>query len=88
MEKHNKDMQKIKVEKDSLQATLTQTNANYQKLKIEKNSLNVEHNKLQKDYKNMEQMILKQKEVKELKMDINNLYQSKMSYKGNLNKCK
>lgn len=65
---------------------LTQINANYQKLKIEKDSLNVGHNKLHKDCKNMEQMILKQKEVKELIMDIGNLYQSKMSYKGNLSK--
>jgi hypothetical protein len=28
-------------------------------LKIEKDIMNVEHNKLQKDYKNMEQTILK-----------------------------
>jgi hypothetical protein len=30
-----------------------QTDANYWKLKIEKDFLSVEHNKLQKDYKNM-----------------------------------
>jgi hypothetical protein len=29
MEKHNKDLEKIKVEKDSLQATLMQIDANY-----------------------------------------------------------
>jgi len=46
-------------------------------LKIEKDFLNVEHNKLQRDYKNMEQMILKQKEVEEFIMDIGNIYQSK-----------
>jgi hypothetical protein len=29
MEKHNKDLENIKVERDYLQATLTQTNVNY-----------------------------------------------------------
>lgn len=38
MEKHNKDLENIKVERDYLQATLTQTNVNYQKLNKEKNS--------------------------------------------------
>jgi RIO-like serine/threonine protein kinase len=38
----------------------------------------VEHNKLQRDYKNMEQFFLKKyKELNELKMDISNVYQSK-----------
>jgi hypothetical protein len=49
MEKHNKDLKKIIVKKDSLHATLMQTYANYWKLKIEKDSLDslsVEHNKL------------------------------------------
>ncbi len=59
MEKHNKDLGKIKVEKDSLQATQMQTDANYLKLKLEKDSLCVEHNKLQRDYKNMELTFLK-----------------------------
>ncbi len=55
-----------------------QTDANYWKLKIEKDFLSVEHNKLQKDYKNMEQTFLKQqKELEELKEDIGNEYQSK-----------
>ncbi len=75
MEKHNKDLQKIKVEKDSLQATLMQTAANFQKLKKENDSLSVEHNKLQRDYRNMEQTFLKhQKELKELKEGIGNVY--------------
>ncbi len=77
MEKHNKDLEKIKVERDFLQATLMQTNANYQKLKIEKDSLNVEHNKHKRDYKNMEQIFLKQqKELEKLIEDISNVYQS------------
>ncbi len=59
MEKHNKDLEKIKVEKDFLQTTLMQRDNNYQKLKIEKDLLSVEHNKFQKDYKNMEQTFLK-----------------------------
>ncbi len=54
MEKHNKDLENIRVDKDSLQATMKQTNANYWKLKIEKDSLSVEHNKLKRDHKNME----------------------------------
>jgi hypothetical protein len=29
MDKHNKDLEDIKVEEDSLQATLKETNANY-----------------------------------------------------------
>ncbi len=59
MEKHNKDLEKIKVENDSLQATQMQTDANYLKLKLEKDYLFVEHNKLQRDYKNMEWTFLK-----------------------------
>ncbi len=81
MEKHNKDLKKIIVKKDSLHATLMQTYANYWKLKIEKDSLDslsVEHNKLQKDYKNMEQILLKQqKELHELKVNIGNVHHSK-----------
>ncbi len=78
MEKHNKDLENIRVDKDSLQATMKQTNANYWKLKIEKDSLSVEHNKLKRDHKNMEQILLKQqKELKEFKVDIGNEYQAK-----------
>ncbi len=41
-------------------------------------SLSVEHKKLKKDYKNMEQTFLKQqKELKELKVNIGNVYQAK-----------
>ncbi len=36
MEKHNKDIEKIKIERDFLQATLIQTDANYWKLKSKK----------------------------------------------------
>ncbi len=75
MEKHNKDLENIKVEREFLQENLMQTNANYQKLKADKDSLNVEHNQLQKNYKNMEQTFLKQqKELEELRGDIGNVY--------------
>ncbi len=78
MEKHYKNLEKIKVEKDSLHATLMKANANYQKLKIEKDFLSVEHNKFQRDYKNMEPTFLKQhKELEGFRVDIGNVYQSK-----------
>ncbi len=64
MEKHNKDLKNIRIERDSLHATLMQTIANYWKLKSKKDFLSVEHNKLQRDYKNMELTPLKQ--LKEL----------------------
>jgi hypothetical protein len=59
MEKHNKDRENIKVERDSLQAILKETDANYWNLKAEKDILSVEHNKLKRDYKNMEHILLK-----------------------------
>jgi hypothetical protein len=59
MEKHNKDLKNIRVERDSLHATLKETYANYWNLKAEKDTLSVEHNKFQSDYKNMERIILK-----------------------------
>jgi hypothetical protein len=59
MENHNKDMENIIVERDPLQETLKQTNANYWKLKTKKDALNVEYNKLQRDYMNMEKILLK-----------------------------
>ncbi len=75
MEKHNKDLENIRIERDSSQATLTQTNANYSELKTKKDSMSVEHNKLQRDYRNMQQTFLKQhKEFKELKVDIGKVY--------------
>ncbi len=87
MEKHNKDLKKSRVEKDFLQSTLMHTNVNYYKLKTQKDSLGVERNKLQRDYKDMEQTFIKQpKELKELREDIGNVYQPKMKYKGNLTK--
>ncbi len=48
MEKHNKDLENIKMVKDSLQTTLKEIDANYQNLKAEKDILNVEHSNLQK----------------------------------------
>ncbi len=78
MEKQNKDLENIKMERDSLHATLKETDANYQGLKVKKDILNVEHNKLQKDYKNMEEIFLKQqKKFEELKVDNANAYQVK-----------
>ncbi len=70
------DLQNIKMEKDSLQTTLKETNVNYQGLKVEKDTLSIEHNKLQRDYRHMEITLLKQqKEVEELKVDNVNAYQ-------------
>ncbi len=75
---NNMDLEYIKIERDSLQITLKETDANYQNLRVEKDTPNVEHNKLQKDYKNMEQILLKQqKELEELKVDNANAYQAK-----------
>jgi chromosome segregation ATPase len=71
-------LENIIIEKDSLQATLKEIDANYMNLKAEKGTLSVKHNKLQKDYKNMEQTFLKyQKELEELKVDNANVYQAK-----------
>jgi hypothetical protein len=50
----------IKIERDSLHAILKETNANYLGIKVEKDTLSIEHNKLYKDYKNMEETFLKQ----------------------------
>jgi len=47
-------------------------------LKAKKDIMSATHNKLQRDYKNMEQIILKQhKELEELRMDVGNVYQAK-----------
>jgi hypothetical protein len=48
------------VEKDFLQGTLKETNVDYWNLKAEKDILSVKNNKLQRDYKDMEQIFLKQ----------------------------
>lgn len=49
--------------------------ANYWKLKSKKDSFSVEHNKLYKDYRIMEQILLKQqKELEEFREDIGNVY--------------
>ncbi len=53
------------MEKDSLQATLKETDANCRGLKAKKDTMNIEHGKF---YKHMEDTFLKQqKEVEELK---------------------
>jgi len=78
MEKHGKDLENIKIEKDFLQAILKETNVNYWGLKSKKDTLSIKHNKLQKDYKNMKEILLKQqKEVEELKVDNAHAYQIK-----------
>jgi hypothetical protein len=58
MEMQNKDLEKVKIERDSLRSTLKEINANYYNLKAKKDILSVEHNKFQKDYKNMEKTLL------------------------------
>jgi hypothetical protein len=60
MEKYNKDLDNTIIQRDSLQATLKETNANYWGLKTEKDTLGIKYNKLQRDYKNMEETLLKQ----------------------------
>ncbi len=78
MEKHNKDVENIKVEKDFLHEILKDIYANYWNLKVEKDILIVEQNKLQRDYKNMEQILLKQQKVlEELRMKVGNIYRAK-----------
>jgi len=75
MEKHNKNLENIIIEKDSLQATLKEIDANYWGLKAEKDTLSIKHNKLQKNYKHMEKTLLKQqKEVEEVRVDNANAY--------------
>jgi hypothetical protein len=76
MGKQSKNMENITIKKDSLQAILKKTDANYCGLKVEKDILSIKHSKLQKNYKNMEEILLKhQKEVEKLKMDNANAYQ-------------
>jgi len=60
MEKQSKDLQNIRMERDSLQAILKEIDANYSGLKAEKDTLSKEHNKLLRDYKHMEETFLKQ----------------------------
>jgi hypothetical protein len=45
MDKQNKDLENVRIERDSLQATLKDIDANYWNLKAEKDILNVERNK-------------------------------------------
>ncbi len=75
MEKHSKDMENIKVEKDFSHIILKEIDVNYQNLKVEKDIMSVEYNKLQRYYKNMEQILLKQqKELDELRMEVGYIY--------------
>ncbi len=46
----SKDLKKVRIERDSLQVTLKEIDANYWNLKAKKDILSVEHNKIQKDY--------------------------------------
>ncbi len=85
MEKQNKDMENVVTKRNSLQVTLKETYVNYWNLNAKKDILNVEHNKLQRVYKNMEQTLLKQqKELEDLNMENRNVYQATMKYKGKL----
>ncbi len=77
MQKQNKDLQNIKMERDSLQPTLQEIDANYWGFKAKKDNLSIEHSKFQRDYKNMEETPLKQqKEVEELRVDNANAYEA------------
>ncbi len=78
MEKQSKDLKNIILERDSLQATLKEIDVNYWGFKAKKDTLSIKHNKLQKNYKNMEETLSKQqKEVEELRVDNANAYQAK-----------
>ncbi len=78
MEKQSKDLENIRIERDSLQATLKETNANYWGLKADRDTLSIEHKNLQRDYKNTKETPLKQqKELEEFKVDNANAYQVK-----------
>jgi hypothetical protein len=46
MEKHSKDLQNIRMEKNSLQAILKEIDANYWGLKAKKDTLSKKHSKL------------------------------------------
>jgi len=47
------------MERDSLHATLKERDANCWGLRVEKDTLSIEHGKLQKDYRHMEETFLK-----------------------------
>jgi hypothetical protein len=57
MQKHRKDLENIKIERDSLHANLKEAFANCWGLKA-KDTLSIKHSKLQRDCKNMEEIIL------------------------------
>jgi hypothetical protein len=46
MEKHSKDVENIIIERDSLQVTLKEIDANYWNLNAEKDILSIEHSEL------------------------------------------
>jgi hypothetical protein len=60
MEKYIKNLENTMIKRDSLQATLKEMDANYWGLKANKGTMNIKHNKLQRDYKNMEETLSKQ----------------------------
>ncbi len=75
MEKQNKDMGNVKIERDFLLAILKEIDANYYNLKAKKDIMSVENNKIQRDYKSMEHILLKhQKELEDLIMEVGNVY--------------
>jgi hypothetical protein len=47
------------MERDLLHATLREKDANYWGLKAKKDTMNINHGKLQKDYRHMEETFLK-----------------------------
>jgi hypothetical protein len=56
-------------------------------MKAKKDTRSVNHNKLKRNYKNMERILLKQqKELEELRMDIGNVCKAKNDIKGNMTK--
>ncbi len=87
MEKQSKDLENIKIERDSLQATWKETYIKYWGLKEEKDTMSIKHSKLQRNYKNMEETFLKQqKEVEELRVDNANAYGVKIEIQKQTNK--
>ncbi len=87
MKKQSKHLESIRIERDSLHATLKETNANYWGLKTKKDTLSIKHNKLQRDYKNMEETLLQQhKEVEELRVDNANVDQAMNGVQRQANK--
>ncbi len=49
MENQSKDLENMKIEKDSMQTTLKEIDANYWTLKVEKDAFSIEHIEFQKN---------------------------------------